>query len=256
VNLRRILVLLTVGLLAPACSHPRARFGTLMGYFDDQQSDVVYDVDTQVAAIALTIDDGPDPEWTPRILDLLEEHGAHATFFLIGERVNEYEDLVTSIVERGHELGNHMTADEASVDLLPEEFERQLTEADRLLSRWSKPRWVRPGSGWYDERMLETARRHGYRVALGSVYPLDAQIAWPAFASWFVLQGVGPGSVIVLHNGGARGERTWETLQKVLPELRRRGLEVLTLSALVARAEGEGAAEAMKADGAAVPGTP
>jgi peptidoglycan/xylan/chitin deacetylase (PgdA/CDA1 family) len=224
----------------PGCSQPAARFGTLLGRFDDDRPDVVYDVDTAASAVALTIDDGPDSEWTPRILDLLYEHDAHATFFLIGDHIEGHEALVESIVAHGHELGNHMTADEVSLSLPPEEFERQLVEADALLARWHKPRWVRPGSGWYDETMLEIARRHGYKVALGSVYPLDAQIAWPAFASWFVLQGVGPGSVIVLHNGGERGERTWQTLQKVLPELRKRELDVLTLSALVARAERAG----------------
>jgi peptidoglycan/xylan/chitin deacetylase (PgdA/CDA1 family) len=55
----------------------------------------------------LTIDDGPDPESTPKVLDLLEAHGARATFFLIGEKVGRHPELVTEILRRGHTIGNH-----------------------------------------------------------------------------------------------------------------------------------------------------
>lgn len=235
--MRLIASLLLLLVLVPACSRPGVRFATLTERFDAEQEDVLYAVETELSAVALTIDDGPDAEWTPRILDLLEEYDAHATFFLIGENVKGYEPLVEAMVSRGHELGNHMIRDEVSIELSPQEFEAQLTEVDELLSQWAKPHYVRPGSGWYDESMIEIANRHGYTLALGSVYPLDAQIAWSRFASWFVLQAVGPGSVIVLHSGGARGERTHTTLQKVLPELRTRGLRVLSLSELVAEAD-------------------
>jgi peptidoglycan/xylan/chitin deacetylase (PgdA/CDA1 family) len=58
-------------------------------------------------AVAITIDDGPDPQVTPRVLDLLEEHGAHATFFCIGERIERHPQLARAIVARHHEIGNH-----------------------------------------------------------------------------------------------------------------------------------------------------
>src|SRR6188474_804557 len=57
--------------------------------------------------IALTFDDGPDPQWTPAILDVLARHGAHATFFVIGSKVNENPELTRRIVAEGHELGVH-----------------------------------------------------------------------------------------------------------------------------------------------------
>ena len=59
------------------------------------------------AAVAITIDDGPDPEVTPRVLDLLDEHNARATFFCIGERVERHPALARAIVARQHEIGNH-----------------------------------------------------------------------------------------------------------------------------------------------------
>jgi peptidoglycan/xylan/chitin deacetylase (PgdA/CDA1 family) len=81
--------------------------------------------------------------------------------------------------------------------------------------------------------MLEAAERLGYRCALGTVYPLDAHVASPAFATGVIRAAVRPGAVIVLHDGGGRGRRTARTLQRVLPALRARGYRIVTLSDLV-----------------------
>ncbi|UCC83937.1 MAG: polysaccharide deacetylase family protein [Gemmatimonadota bacterium] len=76
---------------------------------------VLYYIDTSEPVVALTIDDGPDPQTTPDILQILKAHGAHSTFFLISERVSGSEATVAAIVDAGHELGNHLTRDEPSV---------------------------------------------------------------------------------------------------------------------------------------------
>lgn len=197
---------------------------------------VVYFVETADSVVALTIDDGPDPETTPVILEVLGAHRARATFFLISGRVSGNEALVSGIVERGHELGNHLTRDEPSIGLAPSEFEGALLEADAVLSRFATVRWVRPGAGWYSDSMLSIIEAHGYRCALGSIYPYDSQIPSSAFAAFHILETVRPGSIIVLHDGGARGQRAAAALRRVLPELERRGFRVVTLSELVASA--------------------
>ncbi|GAB3809298.1 polysaccharide deacetylase family protein [Micromonospora zhanjiangensis] len=68
--------------------------------------------------IALTFDDGPDPRWTPAVLDVLRKHGAHATFFVLGARVNEHPELARRILAEGHEIGSH-TFTHADVATLP-----------------------------------------------------------------------------------------------------------------------------------------
>jgi peptidoglycan/xylan/chitin deacetylase (PgdA/CDA1 family) len=195
--------------------------------------EVVYLVDTQEPVVALTIDDGPDSIGTPRILDVLGQHDAHATFFLITSRIPGNEDVVLRTVEEGHELANHLTTDGRSILLSPSEFERQLLEAHDVLSRFSDVRWLRPGSGWYNDAMLSIIHQHGYRCALGSVYPFDPQIPSSWFASRYILRNIRPGSIIVLHDYGARGERTASALATILPELHRRGFRVVTLSELL-----------------------
>lgn len=198
--------------------------------------EVLYFVETDRPVVALTIDDGPDPETTPRILRVLARHGARATFFLIGDRAEAHDSLVARLVGEGHELGNHLTRDRTSIRLSAPEFEAALLAADRILSRFGPVRWFRPGGGWYDEEMLTIAARHRYRCALGSIYPYDAAIPWSGFAAFHVLRKVRPGSVIILHDGGGRGRRTVEVLRRVLPELERRGYEVRTLTEIVGSA--------------------
>ena len=195
--------------------------------------EVVYLIDTQEPMVALTIDDGPDPAATPKILDVLGQHDAHATFFLVASRIPGNEEVVARTVEEGHELANHLTTDKPSIALSPAEFERQLLESHDVLSRFSDVRWFRPGSGWYNAEMLSILHEHGYRCALGSVYPFDPQIPSAWFASRYILRNVRPGSIIVLHDYGARGERTASALATILPELNRRGFRVVTLSELL-----------------------
>ena len=196
--------------------------------------EVVYFVETQEPAVALTIDDGPDPVMTSKILDVLRQHGARATFFLVTEPIPGNEEMVARIVEEGHELGNHLMTDEPSIKVAPREFERQLMAAHDTLSRYSDVGWFRPGSGWYNTAMLSILRENDYRCALGSVYPFDAQVRSSWFSVQYVLWNVQSGSVIVLHDYGARGERTVSVLATILPELNRRGLQVVPLSELVA----------------------
>jgi len=191
----------------------------------------VYAIHTRERAVALTIDDGP-AAGTAEILRILRENDARATFFLISSRVAGREATVNEILGQGHEIGNHMTRDEPSIRLSPEAFAAAVAEAGTVLRRFAPVQWLRPGSGWYTRRMVATVERAGYRCALGSIYPFDAQLPSAAFASSFILANVKPGAVIVLHDGVARGRRTAKTLQRVLPPLRTRGYRVVTLSTL------------------------
>lgn len=194
---------------------------------------VVYFAEIEEPVVALTIDDGPDPGTTPRILDVLSQHDAHATFFLITSRVPGNEEVVARIVEEGHELANHLTIDEPSIKLDVTEFERRLLEAHDVLSEFSDIHWFRPGSGWYNAEMLSILDKHDYRCVLGSVYPFDPQLPSSWFAARYVLWNAQPGSIIVLHDHGLRGERTVTALATILPELNRRGFRVVTLSELI-----------------------
>jgi len=194
--------------------------------------------------VALTIDDGPGPN-TDKILTLLNRHQARATFFNLSEHLPGYEATVRRAVQEGHELGNHLTADEPSALLSETEFEKDLVAAEAALLPFLKPnqglRWLRPGMGVYTPSMVTIAQRYNYRLALGSNFPYDTHIASSRFARSFILSKVRPGDIIVLHDGqgenAARGDRTLETLKTVLPILKNRGYKVTTLSELATTVE-------------------
>jgi peptidoglycan/xylan/chitin deacetylase (PgdA/CDA1 family) len=214
----------------------------VMEWKRSESPDVLFYVGTQEPVVALTIDDGPSPA-TPEILAILAENRAHATFFVIGQNVLEHPDLTRRMVEEGHELGHHMMADEPSIDLAPDAFRSQLEEMDEILDDFGGSNLFRPGSGWYDDRMIDDAAGLGYRTVLGSVYPFDAQVPSPTLSRWYMRQTVGPGSVMVLHDGPERGARTAQVLRSLLPELRARGMRVVTVSTLARLEEARGATQ-------------
>jgi peptidoglycan-N-acetylglucosamine deacetylase len=186
--------------------------------------------------IALTIDDSPNPQTTLKILDVLQANEAKATFFAISSEVEKYPEIITQIVDRGNEIGNHLTRDEPSINL-GKKFEAELIAADRILRQFDSVSWVRPGRGFCDRDMIRVATKHNYKMVLGSIWPYDTNFSFANFSVWFILHNLHPGGIIVLHdagNNGERGKRTVQTLKRVLPELSKRGYRVVTLSQLAA----------------------
>lgn len=226
----------------------------LIHYLSTRYPDVIWHVPSPHSnSIALTIDDAPS-DHTPDILTALAEHGARATFFIIGSQVAGREALLAEIVARGHELGNHGWRDEPATSLPTPELARQIVAVEGLIAdayaaarsvapardhpsglgaephRSEPPRFYRPGSGFFSRRMRELAKDLGYRVALGSVYPHDAQIPYAWVNARHVLSMLRPGAVMICHD-----RRAWTApmLKRVLPEMKSRGWEVKTLSDLL-----------------------
>ena len=217
------------------------RPGPVVRWLGRRYPDVLFQAQTAERLVALTIDDSPHPTLTPRILDVLAEHAARATFFVIGARVPGNDEILRRVVDEGHELGNHLMTDAPSARLSAAEFERQLLETHGLLAPYGSSRWFRPGHGWFHRRMLDQIHPHGYRCALASTFAFEFFAPAAPFAARQILLNIRPGAVIVLHDGAAERERTVATLRRLLPLLRRRGYRVVTLSELAAvdRAPGQ-----------------
>jgi peptidoglycan/xylan/chitin deacetylase (PgdA/CDA1 family) len=210
--------------------------GLLIRYCQRRWPDVLFHVPTEKKIVALTIDDAPST-YTPAILRLLQAHNATATFFVIGTQVPGLEPVLADLVRAGNELGNHAMYDEPSRllsnDLLEDQMRQvhgQIQEAYSTAgSQWRK--WLfRPGGGVFSSRMRQLVNRLGYRLVLGNVYPHDPQVPFWRLNAGHVLSMVKPGSIIVCHD-----RRGWTVpmLQKVLPELTRRGYDVVAVSELL-----------------------
>ena len=165
----------------------------------------LYSVPRSDKVVALTLDDGPDSATTPELLRILAANNARATFFLISGNLPGNDTLVERLVREGHEIGNHFSKNEASIALSPREFVKSFLAADSALREFAPVRWVRPGSGHYNKRMIRTFKEHGYYCALGSVYPFDPQIPFPSYAFWLVRRSVRPGSIMTPARRGLQG---------------------------------------------------
>ena len=211
---------------------------TLIRYFQHRWPDVLWHVPGTRGekVIALTIDDAPS-EHTRAILDVLRENDAHATFFVIGGQVAGREDVLEEMVTAGMELGNHAMHDEPARALSPAVLEEEMASVERSINASyaavdvaRPPKYFRPGSGFFSTRMRAQVRELGYQMVLGSIYPHDPQIPYPGVNARHVLSMARPGGIIICHD-----RRGWTVpmLRKVLPELKRRGYRVTTVTGLL-----------------------
>jgi peptidoglycan-N-acetylglucosamine deacetylase len=194
-----------------------------------RRRDILFRVRVNRRVAALTLDDGPDPVLTPRVLDALDRHRAKATFFLIGERAVAEPELVQLIRTKGHEIGNHLWREERAAGLSDEAFERSLVRTHVALD---SPRLFRPGSGLVSRRKVAIAGRHGYRCALGSVYPYDAHLRPRPRVIAARARRIVPGDIIILHEGQPSRASVVPALDALLTTLDERGYRAVTVSAL------------------------
>lgn len=191
---------------------------------------------TTEKVIALTIDDAPS-EFTREILEVLKENEARATFFIIGGQVAGREEVLKSIAKSGMELGNHAMHDEPSRSLSPTQLENEIREVEgsingtyMALELPRPPKYFRPGSGFFSTGMRAQVRELGYKMVLGSVYPHDPQIPYSRVNAKHILSMARPGGIIICHD-----RRGWTVpmLRNVLPELKKRGYTVTTVTGLL-----------------------
>ena len=180
--------------------------------------------------LALTIDDGPSPR-SDQLLDLLRELQVPATLFLIGDHLERCPaGFVARALAGGHLIGNHMWVDEVSARLDGAAFAAELRHTELALQ--VPMRWFRPGGGWFHRPMLRQLQAAGYRLALGSLFPLDTTHPPAWFLCGFLLLNAHPGGVIVLHDRPDTLPATLHTLRRVVPLLQRRGYRFVTLDGL------------------------
>lgn len=160
--------------------------------------------ETDRAEIWLTIDDGPDPEDTPRTLELLERHQARATFFLIGERVAQYPHIVGDILRRGHAVAHH-THTHPSRTFWSAGPKRVRAELDAALTAMriagAQPQWFRAPVGIKNFFLGRELEKRGMRCVGWSIRSYDSIIRDPAKIATRVMTRLRPGAIVVMHEG-------------------------------------------------------
>jgi peptidoglycan/xylan/chitin deacetylase (PgdA/CDA1 family) len=209
---------------------------------------VVWRVRTDRPLVALSFDDGPHPVYTPRVLAILDRHGAQATFFLIGERASRHPELVGQIRAAGHEVGNHYYMDGACLGHADADFLGYLDRTERATGILGPPKLFRPPGGVAWPRQLRLARERGYRCVLGSAYPHDPAHPPVWYIEWLIKKNLAPGAIVILHDGISDPTRSIEALPAVLAEGRRRGFRFVSIGELMREGTGRRPADAMKGE--------
>jgi len=185
--------------------------------------------------IALTFDDGPNPRYTPRVLDILKDYQVPAGFFLVGERAARHPELVRRMLQEGHTVGIHSYSHRHAWLMPPGTTYRDMGKSHRILSQIAgqAPRWYRPPWGTFNLMTLPAARKLKLIPVYWSIEAQDwEEWATPEHIHDAVMDLAKPGSISVLQDsGGAPGapEKTIAALPLIIEDLKKQGFQFTTL---------------------------
>jgi peptidoglycan-N-acetylglucosamine deacetylase len=187
--------------------------------------------------VALTIDDGPDPEVTPRVLDVLDEAGVRATFFCIGWRARQAPDLCREIVARGHAVENHGDSHSHAFSLFgPGRMRADIAAAQATLADLTgrAPRFFRATAGLRNPWLEPVLAELDLQLAAWTRRPFDTVNADPERVLQRLTRNLGPGDILLMHDGHAAHTPSGEpvilsTLPRLLQRLKQEGLQPVTL---------------------------
>ena len=185
--------------------------------------------------IALSFDDGPHPRLTPVILEILEEYGIKATFFMVGENVNYYPAAARAVAEAGHEIGNHTFHHRRFGRMEEHEMVDEISSCEDAIASVSETpvHFIRPPEGQMSDTMRRVVGELDYRIILWDVDTRDWAHTPPEEICRHILDTVRAGDIILMHDFIGHDSPTPEALRMVLPELIARGYRFVTVGELV-----------------------
>jgi len=194
---------------------------------------VLFRASPSARLVALTFDDGPTRQWTPRVLAILQRHGAKATFFRVGQRAQAAPDLVRQTADAGHEQGNHTWAHDDLTQHGAAFARRSLESTHELLADLTgrAPALCRPPYGRIDSVGLAVCAGLRYGVTLWSQHVTGGK---PYGDVDTVLRRVSPGSIVLAHDGGREPDASLMTqLDRLVASMTDRGYRFVTVSELL-----------------------
>jgi len=192
------------------------------------------------AKVALTFDDGPDPDSTPAVLDALDAIGVHATFFMLGEQLMLHQDIGREVVRRGHEAALHGFAHDEHAELSPQQARDDLARGLGALeaSTGRHPRFYRPPYGRFSEHSFKACAWLKMRPVYWSGWGMDWEAIPPARIADLASRDLADGAILLLHDSARYADResalpTAEALAPLGERALAAGLRLATLSEVV-----------------------
>jgi len=194
---------------------------------------VLTTLDPNYKYVALTFDDGPHKDYTPRILDILKKHNAKATFYVLGNRLTYYPDIVKRAYNEGHEIGNHTWSHPNLKSLSKEALVEEVNSASNEIAKITgkPPKTIRPPYGAYNDTLKELA---SMPLILWSVDTLDWKHKNKSKVKQIIQANVTNGSIILMHD---IHQASADALEDVIISLTKQGYRFVTVSELLQLSE-------------------
>ncbi|WP_051280523.1 polysaccharide deacetylase family protein [Anaerovorax odorimutans] len=196
--------------------------------FATSGNETVQEIDTDKPMIALTFDDGPSQYYTSKILDVLEENNAKATFFVLGTEAEDNPNLLERMIESGYEIGNHTLNHQDLTSLTDEEICYQMNTTQQIIQNatGTTSQIMRAPYGYMDE---DTSQQIDMPVILWSLDTLDWENRDAETVCNSILENVKDGDIVLMHD---IYESTADAAEYIIPELIKRGYQLVTVSEL------------------------
>ncbi|WP_405632227.1 polysaccharide deacetylase family protein [Streptomyces sp. NBC_00016] len=189
--------------------------------------DIAHASDHGARGVNITIDDGPDPDWTPQVLEVLRENGVKATFCMVGTQAQAHPDLVKAVVADGHRLCNHTVSHDTTMDTKPDSYQsQQILDAERMITEASggvRPVYYRAPGGAFTPYSRNLAASRGMRPLGWNVDTKDFERPGAAAIVATVKSEVSNGPTILFHDAGGDRSQTAAALREILPWLQQQG---------------------------------
>ena len=188
---------------------------------------IVHASDRPGRSLNITIDDGPDPTWTPKVLKVLKENGVKATFCMIGPQAAEHPALVKKVGADGHRLCNHTINHNTAMDHRSEGYQsQQILDAQKMIedaAGGAKVEYYRAPGGAFTPYSRKLAAEHGMRPLGWNVDSKDFEGGSVATIESTVRGELRNGPTVLFHDGGGNRARTVESLKRLLPWMKQQG---------------------------------
>ncbi|MFJ8040967.1 polysaccharide deacetylase family protein [Kitasatospora sp. NPDC096147] len=191
---------------------------------------IVHASEEQGKTVNLTIDDGPDPTWTPKVLDLLAQHHAKAVFCMVGPNAQAHPALVKQVVAGGHRLCDHSVHHDTGMDKKPLAYQQsEILDAQRMIEQaagdGAEVQYYRAPGGAFTPESRQIAAEHGMRPLGWNVDPDDWKRPGVDAIVAAVQNGMakGTGPTVLFHDGGGDRSQTYQALERLLPWFEQQG---------------------------------
>jgi peptidoglycan-N-acetylglucosamine deacetylase len=201
---------------------------------------MINEIHTSKKVVAITFDDGPNPVYTPQVLEIFSKAKGKATFFMIGEQMRNHPEVVKLVTDQGHEIGNHTFTHPKLSQLSIHDCLNEIEETEKLIEKMAgrKPVIFRPPYFDYNQDTVSLLQKKKYPM-IGALN-LEAQ-DWEQPGVEHIVQksreAVKDGSILIFHDGYGDRSQTIEAVQLLVSELTSQGYQLVTVSELLKQSE-------------------